>query len=206
MSCCMTSVGSSGSLPQTHSTNPCCEPRPSRERQPIPGRGADPTRCSGYACRRLWTAAGRPLNHDPAVLLRTQDLEPIFEENSCICLFTGSCSERGTRIGAKPLLYEIPRDEAWDIDESRFRGGQRPVRGPSGAMSDLAVLVGCPPCRAPRPTGAASTPLRHRSARAADVQRLSPEELVALLPVDGMIAGDDQLTAEVLDRAENGCA
>jgi hypothetical protein len=38
------------------------------------------------------------------------------------------------------------------------------------------------------------------------VQRLSPEELVALLPVDGMIAGDDQLTAEVLDRAENGCA
>jgi CMP-N-acetylneuraminic acid synthetase len=67
---------------------------------------------------RLWTAAGVPLNHDPAVLLRTQDLEPIFEENSCIYLFSGELlRERGTRIGARPLMHEIPRDEAWDIDE-----------------------------------------------------------------------------------------
>lgn len=67
---------------------------------------------------RLWTDAGVPLNHDPAVLLRTQDLDPIFEENSCIYLFGGEeLAERGTRIGARPLLYEIPRDEAWDIDE-----------------------------------------------------------------------------------------
>lgn len=67
---------------------------------------------------RLWTDAGAPLNHDPAVLLRTQDLDPIFEENSCIYLFSGEeLAERGTRIGARPLLYEIPRDEAWDIDE-----------------------------------------------------------------------------------------
>lgn len=67
---------------------------------------------------RLWSAEGTPLNHDPAVLLRTQDLEPVFEENSCIYLFTRELLEqRGTRIGARPLLYEIPRDEAWDIDE-----------------------------------------------------------------------------------------
>jgi len=67
---------------------------------------------------RLWSADGRPINHDPAVLLRTQDLEPVFEENSCIYLFTAALLRgRGTRIGARPLLYEIPRDEAWDIDE-----------------------------------------------------------------------------------------
>jgi len=67
---------------------------------------------------RLWTADGLPLNHDPAVLVRTQDLEPVFEENSCIYLFTRELLvERGTRIGARPMLYEIPRDEAWDIDE-----------------------------------------------------------------------------------------
>jgi CMP-N-acetylneuraminic acid synthetase len=67
---------------------------------------------------RLWRADGTPLNHDPAVLLRTQDLEPVFEENSCIYLFTRELlADRGTRIGARPLLYEIPRDEAWDIDE-----------------------------------------------------------------------------------------
>jgi CMP-N-acetylneuraminic acid synthetase len=67
---------------------------------------------------RLWRADGTPLNHDPAVLLRTQDLEPVYEENSCIYLFTRELlEERGTRIGARPLLYEISRDEAWDIDE-----------------------------------------------------------------------------------------
>src|ERR1700712_924245 len=32
---------------------------------------------------RLWTIDGRALNHDPRVLLRTQDLEPVYEENSC---------------------------------------------------------------------------------------------------------------------------
>jgi CMP-N-acetylneuraminic acid synthetase len=67
---------------------------------------------------RLWTAAGAPLNHDPSVLLRTQDLEPIFEENSCMYLFSRELlEERGTRIGIRPLMHEIPRDEAWDIDE-----------------------------------------------------------------------------------------
>jgi CMP-N-acetylneuraminic acid synthetase len=67
---------------------------------------------------RLWSAAGSPLNHDPTVLMRTQDLDPVYEENSCIYLFTRELlAGRGTRIGARPLLYEIPRDEAWDIDE-----------------------------------------------------------------------------------------
>lgn len=67
---------------------------------------------------RLWSADGLPLNHDPAVLMRTQDLEPVFEENSCMYLFTRELLvERGTRIGARPMLYAIPRDEAWDIDE-----------------------------------------------------------------------------------------
>lgn len=67
---------------------------------------------------RLWSAGGLPLNHDPAVLVRTQDLEPVYEENSCIYLFTRELLlERGTRIGARPMLFEIPRDEAWDIDE-----------------------------------------------------------------------------------------
>jgi CMP-N-acetylneuraminic acid synthetase len=67
---------------------------------------------------RLWTADGRPLNHDPRVLLRTQDLPPVYEENSCLYLFTrGLLEERGSRIGDRPMLFEIDRDEAWDIDE-----------------------------------------------------------------------------------------
>lgn len=67
---------------------------------------------------RLWTADGKPMNHDPSVLLRTQDLPPVYEENSCLYLFSRTSLERGgSRIGEHPLLYEVPRDEAWDIDD-----------------------------------------------------------------------------------------
>jgi CMP-N-acetylneuraminic acid synthetase len=67
---------------------------------------------------RLWTADGSPLNHDPAVLLRTQDLPPVFEENSCLYLFSAeTLRQRRNRIGERPLLFEISAEEAWDIDE-----------------------------------------------------------------------------------------
>lgn len=67
---------------------------------------------------RLWTRRGRPLNHNPLVLMRTQDLEPVLEENSNIYLFQAeTLKARGSRIGEHPLLFEISREEAWDIDE-----------------------------------------------------------------------------------------
>ncbi|MGH2413934.1 MAG: cytidylyltransferase domain-containing protein, partial [Microcystaceae cyanobacterium] len=67
---------------------------------------------------RLYDANGKAINHDPNVLLRTQDLPPVYEENSNLYLFTGDIlRERKNRIGNTPLLFEIDRDEAWDIDE-----------------------------------------------------------------------------------------
>jgi CMP-N-acetylneuraminic acid synthetase len=67
---------------------------------------------------RLWDGQGRPLNHDPAVLLRTQDLPPIYEENSNLYIFSGEVlRRRRNRLGERPMLFEIPRAEAWDIDE-----------------------------------------------------------------------------------------
>ncbi|MGA9398450.1 MAG: acylneuraminate cytidylyltransferase family protein [Anaerolineaceae bacterium] len=67
---------------------------------------------------RLWDAAGKALNHDPRVLVRTQDLAPVYEENSCIYLFNNkTLIERRNRLGYKPLMYEIAADEAWDIDD-----------------------------------------------------------------------------------------
>jgi CMP-N-acetylneuraminic acid synthetase len=67
---------------------------------------------------RLWTADGKAVNHDPAVLLRTQDLDPIYLENSCFYIFTPEIlRQRGNRIGARPLLVETPPLEAIDIDE-----------------------------------------------------------------------------------------
>lgn len=67
---------------------------------------------------RLWDKDGRAVNHDPAVLLRTQDLPPIYEENSCMYLFTRDTLEaRGNRIGVRPLMFQLDRIEASDIDE-----------------------------------------------------------------------------------------
>lgn len=67
---------------------------------------------------RLWTPAGEAINHDPSVLLRTQDLPPVMEENSCLYVFDRETLERrGNRIGDRPILHVIPASEAWDIDE-----------------------------------------------------------------------------------------
>lgn len=68
--------------------------------------------------KRYWDEAGLPVNHDPQVLLRTQDLAPLYEENSCIYLFTREqIVASGNRIGRRPLLFEIAAIEAWDIDD-----------------------------------------------------------------------------------------
>jgi CMP-N-acetylneuraminic acid synthetase len=69
---------------------------------------------------RLWDADAQAVNHDPAVLLRTQDLPPIYLENSCGYVFTrDTLVSRGNRVGAKPYLFEIDHLEAIDIDEER---------------------------------------------------------------------------------------
>ena len=67
---------------------------------------------------RLYDQLGRAINHNPAVLIQTQDLPPVYQENSCLYLFTReNLVERRHRIGERPFLFEIAEDEAWDIDE-----------------------------------------------------------------------------------------
>jgi CMP-N-acetylneuraminic acid synthetase len=67
---------------------------------------------------RLWTPDGVAINHDPEVLLRTQDLPPVMEENSCLYVFDApTLRERGNRIGERPLLYVLEPHEACDIDD-----------------------------------------------------------------------------------------
>lgn len=67
---------------------------------------------------RLWDQLGRPINHNPAILLQTQDLPPVFEENSCLYIFTGeTLLSRRNRLGERPMMFEINPAEAWDIDE-----------------------------------------------------------------------------------------
>lgn len=67
---------------------------------------------------RLWDQLGRPINHNPSILLRTQDLPPVYEENSCLYIFARqTLVSRRNRLGERPLMFEIPAIEAWDIDE-----------------------------------------------------------------------------------------
>ena len=80
---------------------------------------------------RLWDGLGRAINHDPDVLLRTQDLSPVYLENSCLYLFSrDTLLSTGRRSGRRPLLFEIPGSEAWDIDcEDDFVMGELIYRG-----------------------------------------------------------------------------
>jgi len=58
------------------------------------------------------------VNHDPDKLIRTQDLEPWFEENSNLYIFTRDSFDRtSARIGKHPAMYEGPRFESIDIDD-----------------------------------------------------------------------------------------
>jgi len=67
---------------------------------------------------RLWNAETKPLNHDPAELIRTQDLAPVFVENSCLYVFAReSFLQHGNRIGDSPIKFEIEPNEAIDIDQ-----------------------------------------------------------------------------------------
>jgi CMP-N-acetylneuraminic acid synthetase len=67
---------------------------------------------------RFYKGDGTPINHDPSNLIRTQDLEPWYEENSNLYVFTReSFSKRQARIGKHPILLETPKVESVDIDE-----------------------------------------------------------------------------------------
>ena len=67
---------------------------------------------------RLFDEGNRPMNHDPSMLLRTQDLAPVYEENSNIYIAPREVVEQtGRRIGPNPLLFPIDRLESLDIDD-----------------------------------------------------------------------------------------
>ena len=67
---------------------------------------------------RFYRSDGSAVNHDLSNLIRTQDLEPWFEENSCLYYFSReSFKKTGARIGETPVMMETPPLESLDIDE-----------------------------------------------------------------------------------------
>lgn len=106
---------------QTHTTNPLLRPSTiSRAIQTF--LASVPAYDSLFSVsrlqKRLWDQHGHAINHDPAILLQTQDLPPVYEENSCIYIFTRqNLINRRNRLGEHPLMFEMDAAEAWDIDE-----------------------------------------------------------------------------------------
>lgn len=106
---------------QTHSTNPLLHPKTvSKALQAL--LAAYPAYDSLFSVTRLqtrlWDQLGRAINHNPAILLQTQDLPPVYEENSCLYIFTRQkLLERRNRLGERPLMFELDPAEAWDIDD-----------------------------------------------------------------------------------------
>lgn len=68
---------------------------------------------------RLYWNDGSAINHNPAELLRTQDLPPVFEENSNFFIFSKESFKNAgnKRIGLKPAMFEQNKLEAVDIDD-----------------------------------------------------------------------------------------
>lgn len=66
---------------------------------------------------RFYREDGSAVNHDPNNLLPTQELEPWFEENSNLYVFSRESFEKTrARIGAKPAMLEMDPLESIDID------------------------------------------------------------------------------------------
>lgn len=67
--------------------------------------------------KRFYSKAGIPINHDPDNMCKTQDMTPLYEENSSLYIFSRkSFSEKNNRVGHSPLFFKINSYEAVDID------------------------------------------------------------------------------------------
>lgn len=106
---------------QTHSTNPFLRAETVESALEC-WRGVRKVHDSLFAVTRIqariWDSTARPVNHNPWLLLRTQDLPPLFLENSNFYIFTPELI-RSTRrrIGDRPKMFEIHPLESIDIDD-----------------------------------------------------------------------------------------
>ena len=107
----------------THTTNPFISPQTvsaalKEYESAVESGSADSLFSVNKIQTRFYRVDGSPVNHDPDNLIRTQDLEPWFEENSCLYIFSKqSFTDSGARIGLHPLLFPTPRLESIDIDD-----------------------------------------------------------------------------------------
>tara|TARA_B100000767_G_scaffold206408_1_gene193326 strand:+ start:276 stop:971 length:696 start_codon:yes stop_codon:yes gene_type:complete len=83
----------------------------------VKSKGADSLFTVNKVQDRFYDVDVQPINHDPANLIRTQDLEPWYQENSNLYLFSkDSFYKTDARIGANPTMLVTAPYESTDID------------------------------------------------------------------------------------------
>ena len=106
---------------QSHSTNPLVDPLSIRKATKLFFKNIncnDSLFTVTKRMKRFYYNHGKPINHDPMKLIRTQSLNPLLEENSCFYIFSReSFFANKNRIGLKPILFPIDHLTAVDIDE-----------------------------------------------------------------------------------------
>lgn len=106
----------------THTTNPLLRPDTitaalRRYQAGVDAGTADSLFTANKVQTRFYRADCSPVNHDPDNLIQTQDLEPWFEENSNLYIFSReSFALTDARIGRKPILHVMDKMESLDID------------------------------------------------------------------------------------------
>jgi len=152
---------------------------------------------------RLYDKDGKDMNHNRFTLIPTQNLDPIYEENSCIYLFTkDTITTYNARIGKNPILFKMSDIESQDIDwpcdfvlaETLFK------------MQKKKILITCPPMinRIDKYNYLFEKyDLEYVIPEL--VQTLPEDELIDILPqYDGWIIGDDIANETVLTAGKNG--
>jgi len=68
--------------------------------------------------KRFFREDGQAVNHDPQNMIKTQELPFLYEENSCIYIFSRKAFKKtGNRIGQSPKMFSMDPYESVDIDE-----------------------------------------------------------------------------------------
>lgn len=107
---------------QTHSTNPLLQEKTIKEAIEFYFNNIEEYdsvfSVTEWQTRLFWED-GKAVNHNPNELIRTQDLTPVYEENSNFYIFSKKSFHKAVeqRIGVKPYMFAVNQLESIDIDE-----------------------------------------------------------------------------------------
>ena len=106
----------------THTTNPFLTENTIKKaitifKEALKNEEADSLFTVNKVQERFYDKNAKAINHDPNNLIRTQDIDPWYKENSNLYLFTkDSFKKTMARIGERPIMIDTNYFESIDID------------------------------------------------------------------------------------------